>query len=302
MKATLESPSRTGVGLGPPPRRRGLLVWACAIALALTAWAQFRGRGRPAFDANGAPVDRGDVPTWPLDAEFARDSFTFARLKYNSSRPERTSYAWWTDYPDADLNLSYRLHQLTSLKVNPDPKIVEITDPALFDYPWVIMSGPGNIDLTRQEAEILRRYLTTGGFLMVDDFWGQAEWDGVHRALKQIFPDREPEDLPRSDRLFHGLFNIPDDRPLQTPNMRAAIAGRDAGITWEDGHAGGNTRDVHFRALRDDRGRIVVLLCHNTDNGDGWEMESVDSWYFSEFSEKKSYPLGFNILIYALTH
>ena len=207
-----------------------------------------------------------------------------------------------TDYPDADLNLSFRLQQLTALKVNPEPKVLEITDPALFDFPWVFMSGAGNILLDDHEAEILRTYLLHGGFMMVDDFWGQAEWDGVYRAIKKVFPDREPVDLPRSHPIFHCLFDLPDDLSLQTPNIRWAVANRQTGITWEDDHAGGNTRDVHFRALFDNTGRIMVMFCHNTDNGDGWEEESSDPWFFTEFSEKRNYPLALNIILYAMTH
>ena len=279
---------------------RRIVFIVCLVGVLTTAVAQFRGRRRPNYGAG--PVDRGAVPSWTIDEKFAREAFTFARLKYSSTEGERSSYAWWTDYPDADLNLSYRLQQLTSLKVNPEPKVLEITDPELFHCPWVFMSGAGNIILNDDEARILRRYLRNGGFLMVDDFWGQTEWDGVYRAIKKVLPDREPVDLPRSHPIFHCVFDLPDDLSLQTPNMPFATRNRDSGITWEDTHEGGNTRDVHFRGIFDDKRRMMVMICHNTDNGDGWEEESSDPWFFSEFSEKKSYPLGFNILFYAMTH
>lgn len=278
----------------------GLLILGALIGLCSTAVGQLRAGRRP-MSFTG-PVDRGSVPTWPLRPGFEKDVFTFARVKYSSSRAERSSFAWWTDYPDADLNLSYRLHQLTSVEVNPEPRIVEITDPELFDYPWTFMSGAGNIVLTDEEARTLRKYLLNGGFLMIDDFWGRREWEGVYRAMKEVLPDREPVDLPRSHPLFHCLYNLPDDLPLQTPNVRAAVSNRDTGITWEDGHAGGDTQDIHFRAIFDDKGRIMVLICHNTDNGDGWEEEGSDPWYFTEYSEKRVYPLGFNIVFYIMTH
>lgn len=279
---------------------RRSVIMACAVGMLATLIAQFdnRRRSRPAM----GPVDRGNIPTWPVDDRFPRDLFTFARLRYNSTGPERTSLAWWTDYADADLNLSYRLQELTALKVNPEPKVVEITDPHLFDYPWIFMSGVGNIILDDREARILRAFLLSGGFVMVDDFWGQAEWDGFYRALKQVFPDREPVDLPRHHPIFHCVYDLPDDRSLQTPNIGAAIRNRSQGITWEDNHAGGNTREAHFRAVFDDRGRIMVMICHNTDNGDGWEEEGSDEWFFRTFSENKNYPLAVNILFYAMTH
>lgn len=270
------------------------------LALVTTTWAQFR-ESRRAPDTS-QPIDRGNIPTWPINEKFSKDIFTFARLKYTSSGRERSSYAWWTDFADADLNLSYRLQQLTALKVNPDPKVVEITDPELFSYPWVFMSGAGNIVLTDLEVTTLRRYLMSGGFIMVDDFWGQTEWDGVAEAFKKILPAREPEDLPRSHQIFHCVFNLPDEVSLQTPNIGSALRYRDSGITWEDNHQGGNTRDVHFRAIFDAKGRMMVMFCHNTDNGDGWEEEGGDPWFFTEFSEKKNYPLAINVIFYAMTH
>ncbi len=276
------------------------LILVCLAGLMSIAIAQFWGGRRQAVPMG--PIDRGGVPMWPLQERFENDVFTFARLKYKSNRPERSSFAWFTDYPDADLNLSYRLQQLSSLRAHPEPKVIEITDPELFHYPWVFMSGAGNIEVTDDEVAILRRYLLNGGAMMVDDFWGQREWDGVSRVMKRIFPEREIVDIPRSHQIFHFLFDIPDTLSLQTSNLRAAVANKNTGITWEDGHLGGNTREIHFKAILDGQDRIMVFLCHNTDNGDGWEEEGSDPWFFSEFSEKKNYPLGFNMIFYLMTH
>jgi hypothetical protein len=290
---------RINVNVGMKALTR-ILTLVCILALIGAAVAQFGGRRR--WRTEMTPIDRGNVPTWPLDELFPRDVFTFARVKYSSSRPERSSYAWYTDYPDADLNLSYRLQQVTALKVNPEPKVLELADPQLFDYPWIYMSGLGNIRLDDREVEALRKYLLSGGFLMVDDFWGQTEWDGFYRMIKRVLPGREPVDLSRTNSMFHCVYDLPDNLSLQTPNVRSAVSNQDTGITWEDGHEGGNTRDIHFRAIYDDKGRMMVMICHNTDNGDGWEEESTDPWFFSNFSEKKNYPLGINILFHAMTH
>ena len=187
------------------------------------------------------------------------------------------------------------------MNVQPEPKVLEATDPELFDYPWLFMSGAGNITLDDDETKHLRTYLESGGFLMVDDFWGQAEWDGVQRALRQVLPNRKIEDLPRTHPIFHCVFDLPNDLPLQTCNIGSAMGNRDTDVTWEDNHEGGNTRDIHIRAIFDDHGRMMVLLCHNTDNGDGWEEEGSDPWYFSTYSEKKSYPFAINMIFYAMT-
>ena len=65
---------------------------------------------------------------------------------------------------------------------------------------------------------------------------------------------------------------------------------------------GSDISTPYYKAIHDDQGRIMVFICHNTDLGDGWEREGEDAWYFHEFSEKKAYPLGINIVTYALTH
>ena len=276
---------------------RRVLALVFVTAITATAVAQFRG-GRRFRSFDDGPIDRGSVPTWPVDPQFTNDVWTFARIRYRSTY-ERQSLAWYTDYPDADLNLSFRLQQFTSLKVDPNPKLLELTDPELFDYPWVFMSGVGNIIMNDEEAAALRRYLLNGGFLMVDDFWGTREWESFYHAIKRAFPDREPVDVPRTHPIFHCLFDIPNDRPLQCTNIGNARANRYTGITWEQGEDG---RQVHYRALYDDKGRMMAFICHNTDTGDGWEEEGTDPWFFHEFAENKCYPLAFNIVYYAMTH
>jgi hypothetical protein len=276
------------------PLRRTLVILS-VVAITATAVAQFRGGGRRFRSFGDGPIDRGNVPMWPVDPQFPSDVFTFARIRYRSSY-ERQSLAWYTDYPDADLNLSFRLQQFTSLKVDPNPKLLELTDPELFDYPWVFMSGVGNIVMSDEEAAALRRYLLNGGFLMVDDFWGERQWASFYRAIRLAFPDREPMDVPRTHPIFHCLFDIPNDRPLQTTNIMNARA--NPGVTWE----GEDGKEVHYRALYDDKGRMMAFICHNTDTGDGWEEEGTDEWYFHEFAENKCYPLAFNIVYYAMTH
>jgi hypothetical protein len=141
-------------------------------------------------------------------------------------------------------------------------------------------------------------FLLNGGFLMVDDFWGQAEWDNFYYQIKRVFPEREPHELPLSHPIFHAVFDL-KEKP-QIPSINAAWEGRSQGITWED--HGPNSQTPHYLAIYDDKGRIMVIICHNTDLGDGWEREGEDEWYFREFSEKSAYPLGINIVFYAMTH
>ncbi|MBN8624758.1 MAG: DUF4159 domain-containing protein [Planctomycetes bacterium] len=271
-------------------RRRAVALVAAAVLVALVAdfaEAQRRWpRRTPQFDRNG-------TPTWAIDAEMPEEVFTFVRLRYDSSH---RGGAWATDYPDAELNLSYRLQQLTSMRSHPDGKVVDILDPTLFDHPFVYMIEPGDIVLSDDEAATLRKYLLRGGFLMVDDFWGDWEWENFHFAFKQVFPDRELQELPVEHPVFHCVYRL-KEKP-QVPSIGMAHAGRDSGVTYERADA----REPHYKACFDDKGRMMMIVCHNTDLGDGWEREGEDPWYFKEFSEKKSYPLGINILFYQFTH
>lgn len=241
-----------------------------------------------------------DFPTWPVSKELPNDVFTFARLRYNSEswggRGRNRGGKWTTDYPDADLNFSYRLQQLTSLQVNPKGAILDIDPEQMRHYPFIYMIEPGHIAISDEEAKIMRDYMMNGGFIMVDDFWGEEEWDGFYRALKQIFPDREPQELPIEHEIFHMVFPL-KVKP-QIPSVGFAMAGRSQGITAERPDA----QTPHYKAIFDDKKRIVMMICHNTDLGDGWEEEGTDPWYFREFSEKYAYPLGINIIFYALTH
>jgi hypothetical protein len=268
-----------------------------ALVLALVAAgisvAQWR-RGRP-LDVSRLE-DRGGVPLWQTDQDFKHDVFTFVRVQYTSGwgsrRWDRRGGRWLTDYPDSDLNFSYRLQELTSLQVDPEGKILRLTDDELFDYPFLYLIEPGDLVFEEAEVRALRRYLLNGGFLMVDDFWGEDEWDNFYREIKRVFPDREPKELPLEHQIFHCVYDL-KEKP-QVPSIHAYWEG----YTTERWDA----REPHYRALFDDAGRMMAIICHNTDLGDGWEREGLDSGYFREYSEKWSYPLGINIVVYAMTH
>jgi len=285
----------------------GLLVIASGVCLA--QFGPFGGRRRS--PAGGLPDDRAGVPTWNVDDRFKNDVFTFVRVEYDSDgygRGRRGGYGggwgggrggrWMTDWPDSDLNFSFRLQQLTALKVNPDPITMRVTDERVFDYPFLYMIEPGALLFSEEEVVALRRYLLNGGFLMVDDFWGDFEWQNFYEQIKRVFPDREPEELPLEHEIFHCVYRL-KDKP-QVPSIHA-WPGPGSNVTWED-HHGGDTRTVHYKGIFDDKGRMMSIICHNTDLGDGWEREGEDPNYFHEFSEKKSYPMGINIITYAMTH
>lgn len=273
-------------------------------------WAQrYRGgRGRalpedaPVRTAREVESNATGTPTWTNTRGLEKDVFTFVRLRYHSDPygwRNRRSGDCFTDFPDSDLNLSYRLQQMTSIKVDPDGRVVGLTDPDLFDFPFIYIVEPGNLRFDEMEVQALRDYLLNGGFLMVDDFWGPYAWDNLEREMKRVFPEYSFAELPMDHPIFHCVFDLGTDKnALQTPNFGTGERSQYTGVTWECEEC----VDVHIRALRDEKNRIMVLACHNTDNGDGWEREGEYEYFFREFSEKRAYPLGVNIVYYAMTH
>ena len=228
-------------------------------------------------------------------------AFTFCRVAYRQVRREPMGQGWRTDYPDADHNLMLRLSQLTTTPIRttpqgrPDHLIVELTNDEIFQCPFIFMSDVGTMAMNSEEAERLREYLLRGGFLWVDDFWGEYAWDAWVQELSKALPplDYPIEDIPPGHTIFNALYevyNVP-----QIPSIQFWRRGRG---TSERGSA---SAVPHLRSIEDDHGRIIVLMSHNTDIADGWEREGEDEEFFFQFSPK-AYALGINIILYALTH
>ena len=125
--------------------------------------------------------------------------------------------------------------------------------------------------------------------------------------MKRVLPEREFVEIPMDHPLFHCVFDIkvPKNK-LQTPNSRLGSDSQYTGVTWErhprEGGGSEDCTEMHVRAIFDDNQRIMVIATHNCDNGDGWEREGEDDYFFHEFSEKRAYPLGINIVFYLMTH
>ena len=290
-------------------KKRWIIILVIAIsfgATAVLAQRGFGGRGRRG-SRQRYPQQRFNYrqstpePEWEIDREFSNDVFTFVRIQYSSGyyggrggRGGRgmSGGSWDTDWPDSEFNFSFRLHQLTSMEVNPIPIYMELTNPELFNYPFIYIVEPGSLVFREEEIKNLRRYLLNGGFLMIDDFWGRAEWYNIYGQMKRVFPEREPIELTLDHPIFHCVFEL-KEKP-QIPSIDFALRGE----TTERRDA---PRAI-FYGIYDDKGRMMVIICRDTDLGDGWEREGENEWYFHEFSEKKAYPLGINIVFYAMTH
>ncbi len=237
-------------------------------------------------------VDTNLSPMWPENREFRHDVFTFARVRYTSARDVWGQPQWSVDYPDSDMNLSYRLKELTSLEVNPVPVIVDLDSEEMFNYPFVYLIEPGQMRLTDAEVENFREYTRRGGFMMIDDFWGEQEWATFAREMKRVFPEREIIDVPLEHEIFNLVYQL-REKPM-IPSIGHFRRGYDSD-RWD-------AREPHYRAILDDNGRIMIMICHNTDLGDGWEREGEMTEYFERYSERYAYPLGINIVMYAMTH
>ncbi len=248
------------------------------------------------------PADRNGVPDWEVDERFAGELFTFVRIQYDSyGGRRRYGGGCWTDWPDSDLNFSLRLQQLTTLRVNPDPITLRLDDELLFDYPFVYLIEPGALVFNDAEVEALRRYCLAGGFMMIDDFWGDSEYENLREQLARVFPEYPPADVPISHEIFHCVYDLKEKPQVPAINSVHRLPdGTFASREWA--RDGSDTSTPNYRAITDGKGRMMIFICHNTDLGDGWEREGEQQWYFDEFSVKKAYPMGINIVTYAMTH
>ncbi len=234
---------------------------------------------------------------------FPTETFTFCRIRFNSEGSRGWGRGdWRTDYPDSDTNFPQRLAELTTIKVPRTPDgdyhhvVVDLMDDALFNYPFIYMLEVGNLRFSEEEAARLRSYLLRGGFLMVDDFWGDQEWDNWEYEISRVFdPAKYPmEELDISHPIFHMVFEL-KEKP-QVPSIHYWLGS--GGDTSERQY---DSRTPHYKGIHNGD-RLMVLVCHNTDLGDGWEREKENKGYFDEVSSKWAYPMGINIVVYAMTH
>lgn len=207
---------------------------------------------------------------------------------------------WETDFPEGDDNFSRRLATLTRIDVSQTAASRLLTAPDLGDFPMLYMSDPGYMVLTKEEIAAFARYLASGGFVWVDDFWGDAEWQQFANVMRKVLPGREWRVLTPEHPIFHTVFDL-KEMP-QIPALPFASPGGDtAEPAGAHKYPAGSLQEPQMRAWLDDDGRIMLLATHNTDIGDGWEREAYGEWYFEMFSTR-SYMVGVNVVTYAMTH
>jgi hypothetical protein len=197
---------------------------------------------------------------------------------------------WWAiDYPLAEEHILPAVERFTRIEAAPAdiPTFVTLNDDALFDYPWIFLQQPGKggWQPTADEAARLREYLMRGGFLVVDDFHGEGEWQVFEAAIERVLPDRRIVEIPRDDALMNVLF--PLDPTIQIPGERHVLGLELSG-------------PPHWRGIYDDEGRLMVAIDYNIDMGDAWE-HADDPGYPAEMTGQ-AYRFGTNFIVYAMTH
>lgn len=242
--------------------------------------------------------ERAYPPRYP-PKDFEDGTFMICKLQYTSVRFEAMGIGWSTDYPYAGINLMIRMSELTLTPITkndddePNYWVVRLTDDALFRCPILMGSDVGTMGLSDPEAGRLRDYLLKGGFLWVDDFWGTPAWTQWSQEIHKALPGYDIFDIPADHPIRHMLFPI--DEVEQVTNINHWLR------THNTSERGADSPHADFRGIADDKGRLMVVMTHNTDFGDTWERESENREFFERFS-RKGYALGVNVLLYAMTH
>jgi hypothetical protein len=234
------------------------------------------------------------------DGASEKSEYSWSRLRYTTAGGGYGGYGygrgnWSTDYPKADRTFLTALRRLTRIQARPVEQVVDLDSldaagtPVINNFPWVYAVQVQAWTFTEPEAKVLREYLLKGGFLMVDDFHGAADWERFMSGMLMVFPDRPIEDLSDKDEIFHVLYDLSDR--FQVPGEQYVSTGR----TYEkDGYV------AEWRGIRDDKGRVMVAICHNMHLGDAWEW--ADDPRYPEKFASMAFRIGINYVMYGMTH
>ena len=213
-----------------------------------------------------------EYENFPLPPDYrVPGEWAFARLMYPAipnavgfrGNPDwqHGSANWTIDYPRSDRHFAQAFRRLTRVQVRSVEQPVNLDDgDDVFNWPWLYAVEVGHWDLTDAQAAKLREFLLRGGFFMCDDFHGTREWNTFVASMRRVFPDRLIVDIEPGDPIFHTLYDL-DDK-YQVPGLQYVYSGR---VYEHDGY------EARWRGIYDDRGRLLVAICHNMDLGDSWE-------------------------------
>lgn len=257
---------------------------------------------RPFRQYPGYEYEIGAVPVppdWRVPGEwtFARLMYPSQHLFYPGEYPRPYHADWWDgrtdwtiDYPRSDRHLSAAVRRLTRIQARSVEEPVDLRDgDEVYNWPWLYGVEVGHWDLTDAQAAKLRDFLLRGGFFMCDDFHGTMEWNIFLSGMKRVFPDRPIVDIENGSAIFHTIFDL-DDR-YQVPGEQFVYTHR---VYEKDGFV------PHWRGIYDDKGRIMVAICHDMDLGDSWE--NADNPLYPEKYTALGMRIGVNYIVYAMTH
>ena len=200
-------------------------------------------------------------------AAWADTTVTIARLRYEGGGD-------WYANPSSLPNLLAAIRDRTDLEVSAREATVSLLDPRLSDYPFLYMTGHGNVSWSAAERQALRAHLLAGGFLHADDNYGMDE--SFRREIREVFPDQELVELPPDHPVFHAFYEFPEGLPK---------------IHEHDGKPPQALGIFHD-------GRLVVIYTYETDLGDGWEDPEVHQDPPEE--RETALRMGVNIFLHAL--
>jgi len=270
----------------------GVVMVVCAL------WAQRPFRQYPAWEYFDFPLPSD----WNVPGEW-----TFARLMYPTTEVRvdwqsefKRGFDWregntnWTiDYPRSDRHLAAAIRRLTRIDARSVEQPINLDDDDdVFNYPWLYAVEVGHWQLTDSQIAKFREFLLRGGFFMCDDFHASNEWEIFIYTMNKVFPDRKIVDIPDKDAIFHTVFDL-DDR-YQVPGMQYVYSHK----VYEKDQLTGSP--AHWRGIYDDKGRVMVAICHNMDLGDSWE--NADSVAYPEKFSALGIRIGVNYLVYSMTH
>lgn len=201
---------------------------------------------------------------FPLLLNAQTGDFQIAVLKYNGGGD------WYANLETSLPNLIRYCNKELNTNINEEQAIVEVGSSDLFSYPFVHMTGHGNVVLSNAEAENLRKYLINGGFLHIDDNYGLDPY--IRRELKKVFPELDLVEIPFNHPIYHQTFDFPNGLPKIHEHDKQPPQG--LGILHE--------------------GRLVLFYTFESDLGDGWEDPSIHN--DSESTRIEALRMGCNIL------
>jgi len=280
-------------------RARILVQFGCAALVAAVGALTLAAFQRPFQEYPGVEYRIGSIPL-PPDAN-EKTEFAFARMMFPGGPLDgyqqtgrftgdyhRGLSLWTQDYPRADRHFLEALRRLTRIHARSVEQVVDVElGDDVYNWPFLYAVQAGEWGLTKEQGSILHEYMERGGFFMADDIHGTDEWGEFDERIHYAYPDRQIMDIPDTDPIFHTVYDL--DTRYQVPGYEHLNTG-----FKKDG------RIPFWRAMYDEKGRIVVAVIYNSDLGDSWEW--ADAPQYPEKYSALGIRLAVNYIVYAMTH